>query len=318
MEAQSTENVSFYREIFSELESRPHTTIEAYTRFYEWSTQSGADPSVYLSMAITSGGLARDPELSFSDIMQGHTEFGGLMAQAIANELNCYGLTCEDIVAPADLGKVPGWGQADFLLFWAHVITGLDPREAALIDNAVRTSGVMERPGFRDKTLAREERQKDYIALIDTYVGAFENFEAGKGKNGMNPPKNMQAVVLILDHSSSLGVEAERYLCYLLGLGDYTCNLDERKLSDAARAALGRLSALGADVLPQKTDSLVISGQNRERYWKLRAKGVRWRQPGILEIIERKDREKRPPYIPPAKKSQAEQWAEYYDAELVT
>lgn len=42
---------------------------QAYQEYRNFLDRHYLDPSIYLSMAITSGGFARDPELSFSEAM---------------------------------------------------------------------------------------------------------------------------------------------------------------------------------------------------------------------------------------------------------
>jgi hypothetical protein len=317
MEFSTAEAVPPYREIFSEFEGAPVSTIDAYVRYRQWLDERGIDPSIYLSTAITSGGLTRNADLTFSEIMDGHTEFGGLMAEAIVDQYGRGGLiTREDIVVPSELGKVPGWGQADYLLFWAHVITGLDPCEAALLDDAVRRSGVIERPGFREKSLPREEKLKDYAALAETYVASLRRLELGKGNNGAELPRNIQAVVLILDPAESLGANAERYLCHLLGIGEWVCELNRETLPPRTIEWMGRLAALGAGVLPYGTGN-VWGIANQANYWQLRGSGVRLRKPGITAILEQKEFKelKKPSLDTPL--SSAQLWAEYYDATLV-
>jgi hypothetical protein len=288
MENLRNKKESPYREIFEQLESYPYSSIDAYTLYYDWAETNGIDPCVYLSSAITSGGLARDPNIPFGEMMDTHTEFGDRMAYAIAAQKSDYYITREDIVAPADLGKVSEWGQADYLLFWAHVITGLDPREAEMIDEYVQQKGITKLRGFSDKTLSREQKWQDYSALVETYVDAMEIFNSGKGENGMERPRNIQTVVPILDPAESLGVNAERYLCHLLGLGEYNFELQPEHLHEHTVQLLDRMKLVGATALEQGEGSVISGVQNTNAYRNLKTRGVRWRAPGFYGIYERR------------------------------
>jgi hypothetical protein len=307
-----------YRAIFHELESKSYTTIDAYRSFYTWTETNDIDPCVYLSSAITSGGLARDPNVSFAEMMEVHTDFGDRMAHVIASQESDSYITRQDIIAPADLGKVPEWGQADYLLFWMHVITGLDPREASEIDADIRQNRMTEKPGFFDKSLPREQRLDDYLALAEGYAEAVGKLDCGKGKYGRNLPRNIQTLVPILDPEESLGVQSELHLCRLLGFGEYSLNLQKEHLHDTTMQIIERLRTVGARALKQGGDLDISGRQNFDAYRRQAHRGVRWRKPGFYAIWERRDyaiaKNQEPREIP--EESQAEMWAKYFEGTL--
>lgn len=302
-----------YEPIFKSIEIVPDcSTAEAY-EMYNVSLKIGSlDPSIYLSMAITSGGYARDGAVSAFEAIKMNGDYVSMVADVISKQYQPH-IGLDDIVVPSDLGKVPGWGQADYLLFWAHVITGLDVAEAKKLDAAVQETGVTKLSGFFDKNISREDRWNDYKKLIDIYTDLFQEMGLGKGAAGAELPNNMQAVLLALDAQESLGVNAERYLCHRLGLGEYVCGLvvDENAEVSSATTQMRQLGALTLEF-----GSLDIAGRvNQRQRDMLRKSGVRFRKSGLLAVIDRKITKKYDSQ-PTTKQTQAELWAEYYATEL--
>lgn len=303
-----------YQKVFESIEVTPDcTTIQAYSLFYNRLSHSELDPSIYLSMAITSGGYARDPELTYGDILAKNGHYGSLVAETLSKQFVNIGILPTDILVPSDLGKVAGWSQADYLLFWAHVITGLDPYEAEQVDAAIHEAGTTKHAGFFNKQLPRDERWLAYKQLVDVYVEQFSILELGRGNSGAALPQNMQAVILALDPQESLGVNAERYLCHKLGLGEYVTQIKDVDNS-AFKVVSDALASLGAHGLPAGSGD--ISGSiNWDAHWHLRRQGVRFRQSGLLNgIVNRKMAVFTP--IPPETRSSQELWEDYYAHEV--
>lgn len=172
----------------------------------------GLDPTIYLSMAITSGGFARDSELEIGEVIERNSEFGTLARQALLHQHP--ELSEEDIVLPSDLGKVAGWSQSDYLLFWFHTITGLTADQARLISNNMASS--LHYPGFTDKTLDKDQKWLDYQQFTDDYVRHLRSLISTEGRS--LEPNNIQAMLMILDGDMSLGGRAEERLCRAIGI----------------------------------------------------------------------------------------------------
>lgn len=270
-----------YRPIFETIENAADcSTAEAYSMYVDFVRQNDYDPCIYLSMAITSGGYARDKTLPFTEVLVRNASHGELIADALAQQYSSLGIKKSDIVMPATLGKVAGWNQADYLLFWGHVISGIDPALAERIDSGVRHADITNLPGFFDKSLDRAAKWLDYKHLVDEYVSQLNQLP--------RPiyPMNMQAVILALDAEESLGVNAERYLCHQLGLGEYTFGVDA-KLGIAED--LDSVRQLGATTLFEGIPN--ISGHhNVHATLRRRAQGQYFRKSGILSgIIDRRE-----------------------------
>lgn len=300
-----------YRPVFEAIEQAPEcSTSRAYQLFRTFADEHPFDPSIYLSMAITSGGYARDEALAFPKVLTKNTAHGELISDVVAQQFSSIGIKKSDIVTPATLGKVAGWGQADYLLFWAHVIAGVEPAEADSIDRAVRKSGVIERPGFYDKNIDKQNRWVDYKELIDCYVDQLDQLPVPLY------PKNIQSMILILDPEESLGVNAERYLCHLLGLGEYAFGVESYY---GVTAKLNMVRNLGASTLARGNH--IFGRQNLITALRRRQTGQYFRKSGILGIVDRRSAEAQKIGVDsqrtPDSRSSAEQWADYYGDVLV-
>ena len=201
-----------YLEIFRQIETvalaRALAPHEAYEMFDLFLVTHGLDPVVYLSMAITSGGYRRDPDLPMGDVISRNSVFGQLAALALIRDIP--ELDLSDIIVPSELGKVTRWDQMDFLLFWFHVIAGLRPHEAAYIEGVVQEK-------INSRALSDTESPKcQYDRLVSDYKAAMCDLVSNTAKK--LHPNNIQAVIFILDGEMSLGAQAEQELCYALGI----------------------------------------------------------------------------------------------------
>jgi hypothetical protein len=238
-----------YRRIFLAIEAAAQaedlSPQAAYEIYEEFLLQEGLDPTIYLSMAITSGGYARDADLDIGQVITNNTDFGTLAKEALLRqhpELNE-----ADIILPSDLGKVRGWSQSDYLLFWFHVIVGLEAEDAAKVSERMTDS--LEYPGFTDKTLPPEQRWSDYARFTRDYVRDLHGLKEEHGRDLQ--PNNMQAMIMILDGDMSLGGRAEAELCRAIGIPPQQQMLDALVVSDTPelQMATTELRALGAHAL---------------------------------------------------------------------
>lgn len=206
------------------------------------------DPTVYLSMAITSAGFKRDPDLSFGEVLDKNTRYGSLAALAIIERYSNLDIT--DIIVPSELGKVRGWSQADYLLFWFHVISGVDYDAAVSIESSLRLSGLPSTPGFSDPSLTSAQRWGDYASLATKYADLFKNYYH------VTPPSNIRAILFVLDKELSLGARAEDLLCRKIGIPPQNVTLTSDELERARPVFKGLvkdLSIIGATALGTHT-----------------------------------------------------------------
>ena len=246
-----------YAECFRTIERSSSTELpikpaEAYSLYYDYLLENRFNPLVYTSMAITSGGFARDDSLSISEVISRNSSFGD---QATAHILSVYPQFKRDhIMCPSVLGKVEGWRQSDYLLFWAHAITGLRPVQAAAVDRGMRDSGAMELPAFTQVHSATAQPEADYERFVDLYIEQLNKLEAPKVKNCSAPElRNVAILVKILDNEVSLGARAEELPCRRLGIA--AVGLVAKLESPAHDDTTNHLHELGASYLGDQTTS---------------------------------------------------------------
>jgi hypothetical protein len=241
------------------------------------------------------------------EVVARNAAHGDSIADVVVHQYASFGISKSDIIVPSTLGKVEGWGQGDYLLFWAHVICGIEPKDAAIIDEKVRQANVINLPGFSDKTLPRETRWLDYKSLMDEYINQLKTLPRPIH------PKNIQSVFLILDEIESLGVNAERYLCHVLGLGEYVFGV---KKGIGVAENLRQIRKLGASTLAIGKPH-ITGRHNLHAALDLRSKGLRFRKSGLIGGIDDRRYAESLPDFKVDKRLSAELWAEYYDSQLV-
>ena len=240
------EPTSPYREVFEEIEQRAEreslTPQAAYEIYSSYLDKNELDPMIYLSMAITSGGYARDEGLSIGEVIEGNNGFGDIAKKAFLVQHPEF--TAEDIILPSELGKVKGWSQSDYLLFWFHVICGPEPKVAKHISVAMKDS--LAYPSFTDKSLSQEQRWNDYLQFTKDYHEAL--LEAMSDGDGKKYCSNIQAMIMILDGEMSLGGRAEEELCRRIGIPPQFGFVDGETILEVSNMSpsLESLQVLGA------------------------------------------------------------------------
>lgn len=101
--------------------------------------KSDGDSNPNFLSLVTRDGLIKKTSLpttlSFSEILDGNTK----LAEAFRIALLDSGRVSTEknlLIFPPDLGKVPGWTQFDFNLFWLNIISGVHPDDANKIEVA--------------------------------------------------------------------------------------------------------------------------------------------------------------------------------------
>ncbi len=254
-----------YARIFLDIEQTAEreggiTTQGAYELYEAHLAENNLDPTVYLSMAITSGGFARDDDLNISEVIGKNSAYGTMARKALLRQHRVF--SEKHIILPSDLGKVKGWSQSDYLLFWFHAITGLTTEHAQAVSEAMLPS--LTYPGFTDKTLGTDDRWRDYQRFTDDYVRCLRDLGDEFGRNLQ--PNNIQAMIMILDGEMSLGGRAEERLCRAIGIPPQFQLLDVATLyetpgfKDSVMSLRGMgAQALGMDLNPEGVMFLGVS-----------------------------------------------------------
>jgi hypothetical protein len=235
-------------------------------------------------MSITSGGFARDPSLGIADVIERNSDFGSMARQALLNQHP--ELSEKDIILPSDLGKVKGWAQSDYLLFWFHTIIGLKVKQSRIISN--KLSPLLSDPCFSDATMSTEDRWEGYEWFTTLYISYLREFIDRYGRD--LKPNNIQAMIMILDGEMSLGCRAEEMLCRAVGIPPQLQFLDANKISEIDNFTvttnnLRKLGAyaLGLSINPSGMKFCGVSKGNTESRI---AFGLGFRKTGLLNAID--------------------------------
>ncbi len=299
-----------YKRIFAEIEKAASSPIASYTYFRNTTAEHGLDPIFYTPMAITSGGFSKDTSLSYGEVVERNTRYAEVVGENLIRTIP--GTTSEDFLIPSELGKVKGWGQADYLMFFMHSIAGLDSREAGIVEANIGLSEVSQMPGFTEPALSWQDKwQQGYRHIPERYAAIIRERGLAKGTNGADKPKNIQANILILDPRVSLGTNAERYFGDLLGIGEHVVAIDDP--SDELIIYRRELQDLGADPAILTAKNQISGRQNQTNSLQLRSEGYQFRKPGVLTTIcEKKDRRmSKPQWMLESARTSGENWAEY-------
>lgn len=206
-----------YSEILHDLtdtvRERGMSPVEAYSTFLDMRDVADVDPYFdYASTSITTGGHARYMQ-GIGGIIEANTR----TAQQMVTLLDDQGtLTGRRVILPVDMGKT-GWGQSDFMTFWALTISGFDVRQLPEgvqgvtqfeydLDQKLRDRGVdLE---IMDSKQDRETRSPHYDGFIDAYVAAMQGTSVR-----CLPAYRM---ISLVDPEISLGCSAEKRLAQTL------------------------------------------------------------------------------------------------------
>jgi|GEM_PF-6607791 len=216
----------------------PHLAYREYLReLREADTEA---PSLYVSMAITSGGYRRDASLSIEEVVARNTAYGRHLRDFFSEQ----GIAPNIVVIPSELAAMRNaqWGQLDFLMFWFHIMAAVSEHEARYIEDSLRKQGIYQDAKWAQKKLlsgTREETWQTYAQFTDNYAEIVKTMHTTP----------MRGVIGALDAEESLGGSAEKRLARLLQIPYYTMNVQENILHPEFKKELDVLTELGAKAI---------------------------------------------------------------------
>lgn len=253
-----------YRPIFAKIEriaqaypyeGYPYTPASAYQDYYNSLRRLDIDPAVYVSMAITSGGFARDESLGIGEVIQRNNVFGERirgMLQDVA------GLDPSLLLVPSELGKVHEWSQADYLMFWFHTLAGVRPEVATEIEKQMMDRRVYSPGKYASVPMNTSEGDKRYRAYSE-FTEAYVK-ELARAVSPRETLYNMRAVLGMLDTERSLGATAERVFAGAVGIPYYGVFSAEALLEESLLQQVTTLKYLGATSVGLVDSGLQFSG----------------------------------------------------------
>lgn len=204
-------------EFNAEVNETGEDPFEAFARLESALGSSAFAYDTYAQATITSGGHARNPELSWLEIVKKNVAY----AQAMAEDLYDSGeLDPMKTIEASTLGLVEHWRESDYITFWlttlarpdmtgygsAHRVDDMRRRlQTSLQDHHIDIST------FNDYTRPREERAPNYFILADAFYDAVGGVEH----------EPVERLVAVSETSGSLGASTERYFAKKLGAHVY-------------------------------------------------------------------------------------------------
>ncbi len=277
---------------FTERTPISETPSEKYAAYYKLIHSNGLAklPRTYFTTTITSGGFnvfaeqtkpesngkgnfdffnivvapgemkTRTPlpkSLNFSEILNGNVKLAENFRLAL---LNSGKVSTEKnlLIFPPDLGKVPGWTQFDFNLFWLNIISGINPEDAVKIESAFRNSN-FDFETYNNGKLPNEVRRPVYLEFVRSYLQMID-------QEGFHVDPISEFIQLV-DPKGSLGGFVEEFLAKSLGVNISRVVINNMKAfsgEDGARALIKQGVDLPAARLSlKKEDSVLLVSQQQ-------------------------------------------------------
>lgn len=194
-----------------------YTPFEAYVQLEAALADRALFYDTYAQATITSAGHARNPNLSWLEIVKKNVAYG----QGMAEELYKTGeLDPEKTIEATTLGLIHHWKESDYITFW---LSTLGRPEFAGYGQAQQVREIHDRLNselhkrdidldiFNDYTLDPERRAPNYFLLADAYADMLETMDHAP----------IQKLVAVSETHDSLGASTERYFAKKLGARVY-------------------------------------------------------------------------------------------------
>lgn len=187
--------------------------FEAYTFLTERLKKRGVHYDDYAQATLTSGGHARNPELSWEEKLNKNIRFAQSMAEALFENGQ---LHADSTIEAATLGLINHWREKDYITFWFNVLARpnttangrqkTDRLRRAFDDHVYRDE--IDFTKFNDYSLTNEERSTHYIAYAKAAVDAMKEF---------GDYRVIKRLVAVSEIAGSLGANTERFFTKRLG-----------------------------------------------------------------------------------------------------
>jgi hypothetical protein len=207
-----------------------------------------ATPTFYVSTAITSAGWRRHPDFEAPEKIPQAIEHNNRTTSTILGNLveNPEAIVSADsLMAPTDLGKVPGWGDTDYLIFYFAWAGGLTASGAS------RFASSFDQREYEPILLAANDRQANndsrwpsyrvFTEIAITKLLLTETYPTSRAGEGAS------TLLQVIDVEASLGCRAERLFADARGLDVIIPTLDSDLFVDP-ESDFATLSRLGVTV----------------------------------------------------------------------
>jgi hypothetical protein len=237
--------VSVFKPVYDRLIQAPRSVSEAVSMCHAVQDQFRlSTPRVYVSTAITSAGFKRDASLSIGEAIALNNESAALVLAQLA-ATDSPGIFVEEVMVPTELGKVPSWGDTDYLAFYFSWLSGLSVEGTAWLegrlDDAVLAPVVS---AANDRGRCNAERWPYYQKFVEVLLTTVATVSARR----RGRTREASSVLLqLIDTSGSLGCRAEEMYAEVRGIDRIGITLGDA-LTEPLATRVARLRELDAAV----------------------------------------------------------------------
>jgi hypothetical protein len=211
---------SDFAEGFDAIVASGPTAAEAVVKMIAYENAKGLrTPDFYISTAISSAGHRREPELrlpaGIPEAIRRNNITGSLILRELVEAPGSL-LEAGNVMAPTELGKVPGWSDLDYLGFYFAWMSGLSEEGAVWYFEQLRDPSYAEvfAPAA-DRTLTNPERWPAYRAFTEIAIAKVDQARSNPSRVRST---GCRVLVQLVDVAESLGCRAETLFAEIEGL----------------------------------------------------------------------------------------------------
>jgi hypothetical protein len=217
-------------------------------------------PRIYFSTAITSGGFFRDKSLSLPEVIARNGRTAQLVVSALV-EYRAPSVSPKDMMLPTELGKVPGWADSHYLLFYFCWLSGLSRSGTAWVENELKDP--VYRPILEianDRGKSNDDRWPSYRTFVEVLLAKLALAEA---RPDAMQDDGCQLLLQLVDVEYSLGCRAEQIYAEARGL-DRLAPTFSPDVASALGQEIAALKGLGSTVGAERKPVELVPVQLRK------------------------------------------------------
>jgi hypothetical protein len=255
---------SAFRPAFEAVVAEDLPPAVAVEKMYEYcDDERCAQPSIYVSTALTSAGHRRESDLKpasgIPQAVERNSRTASLILSALASNQASI-VSQSSVMVPSDLGHVPSWKDCDYLVFYFAWMSGLSAEGASRLDRELNKPQYQTlRVRADNRTADNEIRWPSYEAFTEVALAKLLVIEASPGTVQAG---GARILLQLVDVGESLGCRAETLFAQARSL-DIVTPTFAHETSGVLGEDVTRLIELGATVGAPRTGVELTSVQLR-------------------------------------------------------
>jgi hypothetical protein len=236
---------SAFKPVYDRLVQAPRTISEAVAMCHSAEDQLHlSTPKVYVSTAITSAGFRREKSLLFEEAIARNNQTASLILGSLAST-GSPDINAESVMAPTELGRVPAWGDTDYLAFYFTWLSGISVDGAAWLEGRLADAvlaPIIAATNRREQS--NDERWPFYQKFVEVLLTTVASAAARRGGRS----REASSILLqLVDTSESLGCRAEQMYAEVRGIDRVSVTLGDG-LAEPLATHIQELRAMRAEL----------------------------------------------------------------------